>query len=520
MRYAIAALLAACAKLAMAQELSSVPAILVHDIEVEGNLIPHSVLDKLLPRYRNKLLTTDDLLDLAQQLTAYLIEQGYVNSGVILPDQKVENGVVHLQAIAGRVDKIVVNGNRHVTDSYITARIGATETPFNINTTVGKLQVLERDPRIKRLNAELKPSVERGSALLNIDVEESRVWGASAGIDNYVSPNVGGQQAFFDAYHLSVLGLGDSLSIGYRRAKGFTGGTAQYSVPVSAHDTLVTMLYDRNSSTIVTEPFAQLDIEGSTQRYGVALRQPFINTLHTEFALELGVRKERVESFLLGEPFSFSTSDSDGVSNVSLVQFTQEWVYRSTRRVVAFRSTFDIGVDALQASVGGDGDGRFVEWLAQTEWLQKLDWRRSTVGVKLQVHLSNDALPAYRKYSLGGANSVHGYRENLATRDNGILVSMQWTVPLAHLPLRWLSDDQAGQIAVIPFADYGYGWDYLKAQSEPMSLASVGVGIEWHIRRNSNLAVQYGKALIEHMPMNAKKVLQDDGVHFSIRLGF
>jgi hemolysin activation/secretion protein len=519
--WAVAVWLGVWASCVAADKLSTVPTLLVRDIQIDGDLIPRSVLDEVLPRYRNQMLSSDDLVKLAQQLTAYLVESGYVNSGVILPDQKIENGVVHLHIVAGRVGEVVVTGNRHLSDSYITSRIETGDAPFNINSAVSKLQKLERDPRIKRLNAELKPSTERGSALLNIDIEEKRMWGASASVDNHISPNVGGVEALFDAYYLSLFGLGDSLTVGYRQAEGFKSGSGQYSVPLNRFDTRVTLLYDQNSSTIVNEPFALLDIEGFTRRYGIVIRQPLVNSLNTELSVELGVHREQVESFLLGEPFSFAVSDADGMSNVTLVQFSQELVHRSAQSVLALRSTFYVGVDALQASVGGDGDGVFIEWLGQGEWLRKLDWLNSMVGVKLQGHLTNDSLPAYRKYSLGGANSVRGYRENLIVRDEGVLASIEWTLPLAHFQVPWLGDDPGdGQIALVPFADYGYGWDYFVNQNNPEALASVGVGVEWHIGRNSNIELQYGKALIDHIPDNSDKTLQDLGVHFSIRLGF
>jgi len=503
-----------------ADQLSSAATLMVRDIQIDGDLIPRAVLDELLPQYRNRMLSSDDLLRFAQQLTVYLIERGYVNSGVILPDQKVENGVVHLQIVAGRVDKIAVTGNRHVSDHYIASRIGKGDTPFNINKAVGRLQVLERDPRIKRLNAELKPSAERGNALLNVDVEESRMWGISGAVDNHISPNVGGMEMLVDAYHLSLLGIGDTLAAGYRRAEGFESGSGQYSVPLTRFDTRVTLLYEQNNSTIVNEPFAPLDIEGTTRRYGAVLRQPLFNSPHTELSIELGLQREEVVSFLLGEPFSFSASDPDGESNVTMILFSQEWVQRSTRSVFAVRSTFNVGVDALQASVGGDADGVFVEWLGQSEWVRKLDWLNSVLGAKVQAHLTNDALPAYRKYSLGGADSVRGYRENLIVRDNGILASVEWTLPIAQLRAPWLSDSPGdGQIALIPFVDYGYGWDYFVDQSVPTALASVGIGLQWRIGRNSNVELQYGKALIDRVPTDTEQTLQDIGVHFALRLG-
>jgi len=518
----VCALLFAAVPAVRANELAST-SIVVREIKIEGpDIISHSLLDELLPRYTNKEVSAEDLLQLAQQLTVHLIEQGYVNSGVILPDQKVENGIVRLQVIAGHVNSIVVSGNRHLSDSYIASRLRSTDSgPFNINNAVRRLQLLQRNPRILKLNAELKPSVVRGTALLNVDVEEARAYGGSIGIDNHISPNVGTQEAVLDFYHLDLLGQGDAFTFDYRKAEGFSSASVAYGMPLNAHDTTIAVNYDRNTSKIVSQPFARLDIEGATTSYGAALRHPFVNTLQSELTLGIGLQKERVESFLLGEPFSFSASDQEGISQVTLVQLTQDWVNRSAARVIALRSSINVGIDALHASVGGEGDGRFLEWLLQSEWLQKFKWQGSTLGVKLQLHLSNDTLPAYRKYPLGGASSVRGYRENLSTRDNGFLASLEWAVPVGRLPVPWLSQNQSdGQLTLIPFVDYGHGWDYLKTASKPVDLASVGLGAQWRKGKNSSVDLQLAKALISRERPTYDRVLQDDGVHFSVRIGF
>lgn len=511
-----------------AQDLSSLDSLPIRDIEVSGDLIPPDVLDSTLASYRNRQVTAGELLLLAQQLTQYLIEQGYVNSGVILPDQQVNDGVVRLRIVAGRLDRVNVDGNRNVPERYIAARVASVQTDaFNINRAVEGLQVLERDPLIKRLNAELKPSVERGLALLNINVEEARAYGASAGVDNHISPNVGQYRVFVDAYHRSVFGLRDSFAVDYRHAEGYSGGSAEYRVPLTARNTSIGVNFSADSSRIVTEPFAQLDIRGESRRYGVSIGRPFIDSPQTQFSLELGAQREQVESFLLGEPFSFSASDPDGVSTVVMAQFTQEWVRRGRDRVVALRSTLNVGLDAWDASVGGDADGEFIEWVGQGEWLQKTAWRNSAVAFRIQAHLANDELPAFRKYPLGGAQSVRGYRENVFTRDNGVAASLEWSVPIVSAPVRWLSfGEQAiggqpeGQIALAPFVDYGRGWDYADEGAEAVDLVSAGLSLRWRLAQNSSMEIQYAKSLREQEPLSVERVLQDDGVHFSMRIGF
>jgi hemolysin activation/secretion protein len=524
-------IVAACAlwlvSAAHAEDLSSLAAIHVREIRLQGPaLIEPAVLADVLPRYQGREVSADELLQLAQWLTTHLVERGYVNSGVVLPDQKIDAGIVYFQVIGGRIERIEVSGNRSLPDRYIAERLANhSQAVFNINDAVRQLRQLERDPRIKKLNAELKPSVERGAALLNVDVEEAPMYGASVGVDNYISPNVGAIEAVVDAYHLNVIGFGDALTGGLRYAEGYTGVSAAYAMPTNANGGLLTLAFDRSASEIVTAPFDQLDIEGESTGYGLMFRQPVFHSDTTDLALGIGLRLERVQSYLLGEPFAFAVADEDGASNVTMVQLTQEWVRRDEARVLALRSSFNVGIEALDATVGDgvaeEGDAEFIEWLLQGEWLQKLEWRNSVVGVKGLLHLSNDTLPSSRKYALGGAHNVRGYRENLFTRDCGWMASVEWTVPVFRLPLKWITHTQdQGQVSIAPFADYGYAWDYYDDINEPVDVASVGLGVQWQMGANSSASLRIAKALIEHDTGAIDEVLQDDGVHFSVRVGF
>ena len=422
-------------------------------------------------------MTAAELQQLAQQLTAYLVEQGYVNSGVILPDQKVDDGVIYLQMVAGRVADTVITGNQRLHDSYIVDRLGDLRgTTLNVKSIAAHLQLLEQDPRIGKLNVAVKPSAERGAALLNIDVEEAPAFGFSLSADNHLSPNVGGGELGLELHHLNLFGFGDTAQLILVYAEGFQSGAAIYSVPVTSRGTTLTADFGHDSSQVVSEPFDELDIEGESTRYGVEVRHPLMRSADSELALGLGLHVQRVESFLLGEPFAFSATDDNGVSQTSLLTFTQEWVRRNADHVFAVRSSFNAGLDLPGATIGGEADGEFMFWLLQAQWLQKLSWRDSMLGVRMQTRLSNDTLPAYYKYALGGAESVRGYRENLITRDQGFLLTLDWSFPVAHLPVPGLSRNASdGEVRVIPFADYGYGQDYNETLTRAEDAASIGV---------------------------------------------
>lgn len=519
---AFTAALLGCALTCDADELAAATTAVIREIRLQDNeLIPQAVLDSILPAYSNRQVSAQELQELAQRLTAYLVERGYVSSGVIVPDQKVSDGIVSLQVVVGHLTEAVIAGNHRLRDGYISRRLGDVySSPLNVNDIASRLQVLEQDPRIGRIDAAVKPGAARGAAVLSLSIEERPAFGFSVGTDNYISPNVGSEEVRAEIHHLNLTGFGDSLQLTYSNAEGFKGGTAAYTIPLTRWNTLLSGFVEHSSSRIVTEPFASLDIEGDTTRYGAELRQPVFRSPQSELTLGLGFDAQKVESFLLGEPFSFSVADSEGVSRTTAVSFSQEYVRSQAARVLALRSSFTFGIDALDASIGGPGDGLFRYWLGQAQWLQKLSVWDSMLRIHGQLRLADDALPAYRKYALGGARSVRGYRENLIVRDNGGLLTLEWSVPVARLGFPGLSRGQSdGELRLTPFVDYGAGWDH-DDEDATLDIASVGIGIRWQLAANSYLELQAAKSLIEQPIGASGHVLQDDGIHFSAQIGW
>jgi hemolysin activation/secretion protein len=507
---------------AFGDELSSAPSVFVREVQLEYNaLIPESVFDAACAPYLNRTVDASELQTLAQHLTRYLVDRGYVSSGVVVPDQKIDSGIVRLRVVAGRIADVSVRGNGRLRDDYLIDRLGDVySTPLNVSTLAARLQMLQQDPRISRVDADVRPGIERGSAVLHLEVEPRKTYGFSVGIDNHISPNVGEQELTAELHHLNLTGFGDALQLAYRTAEGFDGGFVGYDLPITAANTMLGVFYERNSSQIVTEPFEELDIEGESARYGVSIRHPFIRSLDTELTLGAGLEVQEVRSYLLGEPFAFAAGSVDGESRATIVSFSQEWMRRDAGRVFAIRSTFNAGIDALGSTIGGNADGEFFYWLGQAQWLQKLPFLDSTLGVQLQGRLANDTLPGYRKYGLGGAASVRGYRENLFVRDSGAIASLEWSTTLAHWQIPGFSrDSNDGELRIAPFFDYGYGRDY-DGLTAPEDIASVGIALRWRIAANSHIELQIAKALIDRNPATVEEVLQDEGVHLSARLGW
>jgi hemolysin activation/secretion protein len=124
-------------------------------------------LDEITKRYVGRELTTEDLEALRLDLTRLYINAGYINSGAIIPDQTVSDGVIVYQIIEGQLTDIAVSGTRWFRESYIWKRLAlGAGPPLNLGALQERLQFLQQDERIARLDAELRPGVQRGEGLV------------------------------------------------------------------------------------------------------------------------------------------------------------------------------------------------------------------------------------------------------------------------------------------------------------------------------------------------------------------
>ncbi len=522
--------------------LSALAGLHVKEFRLEGNReIATPTLKEQIRTFEGRRITAEELQEVRTILTRYYVSQGYINSGAIIPDQSVDDGVVRIEIIEGRLTDIEVKAGESETlrlrDGYITSRLQRGEGEV-LNTEVlqERLQILQQNPLIKRFNAQLGPGLRPGEARLDLEIKEARPYALGFNFNNHRSPSVGAYRGEIWGRHRNLSGWGDSLYARYGLTEGLKDYTLDYSVPLSARDTLLVLHAENSDSEVVSEPFREINIESEAETYSISLRHPFYKTYTEDFhykVFEAGVTLEhrKSETSLLDRPYSFSPGVQEGESKLAVLRLTQNWLDRSRTRVIAAYSSFNFGLDALDATIN-DGlnaqgepviepDGKFVSWIGQFRWIERLpDYWDSQLWFRADLQLSNDDLLPLEKFAIGGAASVRGYRENQLTRDSGLILSLEWRVPIATLKLPRLSRrDDDGKLFLAPFLDYGRGWNHDLETPEPKYLASAGLGLIWEPSEQLRAELYWGKDL-KDAPESEDNDLQDEGIHFAIEVTF
>jgi hemolysin activation/secretion protein len=501
--------------------------VFVKDIRVVGSTILSSeeLADATEP-FRNRTLATEDLERLRLSLTLLYINKGYLTSGAVIPDQDVKDGVITVQIVEGTLSRIDVEGNKWFASSYLRDRVArGIRTPVTLSPLQERLQLLQQDQRIERINAELRPGDRQGESVLNLRVTDRNPFHGLIEVNNYQTPLVGEIRGLATVIDDNLTGHGDPVRFTYGQSQGAIPIIdAAYAVPLNRYETTFSPYYRRNDYKLVESPFDALSLKTNTEIIGMSLRQPVYRTVNDEVALSIIGEHLFIQSFVFGNiPFSLFPGFQNGVATVSALRFAQEWTHRTLDTVLALRSRFSVGLNVLGATISSDRstpDGQFFSWLGQAQAIKQFG--ENLFGMQLlgrmDLQLTDSPLFPQEQVALGGRFSVRGYREVTLLRDNVYLASVESRFPL----LRWASGEPMVQFA--QFIDVGHGWNLGQNRAFatqpnanlPDTLASVGVGLRWAIlpKDRANFEIYWGQRL-NHVP-KISNTIQDHGVHFGV----
>jgi hemolysin activation/secretion protein len=478
--------------------LSTRERVFVRRFDLTGNTVfTIEELAEVTAPYENRTLTAEELQEARRQLTLYYVERGYLNSGAVIPDQRVEEGVVRIQIIEGRLSEVDVTGNTHLHADYVQDRLRPEpDAPLNVQALQERLQILQQNPLVEQLQAELAPGVQPGESVLRLGIREARPYEIGLAVANDNPPSVGATRAYLYGLDRNLTGVGDSLGLSYGHS--LESSTADWRVfyarPLNARDTTLQVWAEQNETSVIEDRFSSLDITSKLQTYGIMLTHPFYRTPQQTLSLGVDLERRHSESYLLGIPFSFAPGEEDGEATLAVARFVQEWLDRRLDQVIAARSTFSFGLDLFGATIHGfEPDGQFVAWLGQFQWARRFGERDYQLIFKSILQLTDDSLLPMEKCALGGLETVRGYPENTLVRDECFVASLEFRVPVYQLQLAGISrGPNEGQVQLAAFADYGYAKNKGGFDLEPNSIYSAGMGVRWDPSPRIRAALYWG----------------------------
>lgn len=492
----------------------------INQVQLIGNTVLNSeAIALILQPLQGQSVTPEQVKAAAEAITQLYISNGYITSSAQFDHndpQSVVDGVAQIKIIEGQIERVDIVGTVQTNPDYVRSRIDlGISKPFNAKSVEDQLRLLKADPLFKNVTSSLKPSAEAGKSLLVVQVEEANQFGGFVSFDNYSPIAVGSERMGAGLTYRNLTGFGDLLSASYYRST--TGGSNlydfSYSIPVNPMNGTVAIRYAPNNYRITDSDFAAFNIRGASSLYDIVYRQPLIRNPREEFALSLGFAHQTGQTFLfenLATPFGIGP-DANGVSTTSVFRFAQDYTRRDQDGAWSLRSQFNLGTGLFNATYAEvTPTASFFSWLGQAQRVQVLGSDALLIA-SIDSQLSANPLLPSQQFTIGGGQSLRGFRQNSRSGDNGIRFSLETRLVSAR--------DQETQRAILqiaPFIDLGAIWNNGNNPTPSSSqnfIAAGGLGVI--IEPIKNFVIRIDAAIPFVRLQERGNNLQDAAVYFS-----
>lgn len=418
---------------------------------VGGSAIAPRIIDRVLARSEGRRLSATALRGVAGEVEELYHAEGYILARVFLPEQEITDGVVRLQVVEGRYGHVVIEGNEYYSSDFIRRYFWPARRTAVVNRSrlERALLILNDFPDLA-VQSVFKAGPEVGTADVYLKVSDERPLHLELAVDNFGNRLVGETRVTVGALAGNVLSEGDRVLL--RGIQAMPGDSdpfiqSEYSIPVDHFGRRVLVQYS-TASTIVGQELAVLDIRGEAEILTLAVFSPLARSTRLASNVSLAFTGKGVDNFILGT----RVQSKDDLRNLVLT-YDQSWLDAGgrTQGTVAliqglgqgFGGTANGAAEASRPGAGSD----FTKVTADVARVQRLS-PHNLVLLRATGQAATRPMLVPEQYSLGGPDSVRGYRQSEFLGDHGYSLSAEYR--------RSLYDDGGWNVTALAFVDHGY----------------------------------------------------------------
>ena len=207
--------------------------------ETEGRHVDPVDVQKLVflirEQRRQRGITLGMIEMVADTITRYYRERGFILAKAYIPKQHVRDGVVTITLLLGQLGEVETNNNKMYSDRIV-KRIfkSCLGKPVSNNIIEEKLYLVNDLPGVSA-SGYFEPGSQVGDTKLNINFNRERRLASNLRLDNHGSEATGEYRAYADFHWNNPLTIGDQLQLGVLgsfKPENSVYGSARYSLPV------------------------------------------------------------------------------------------------------------------------------------------------------------------------------------------------------------------------------------------------------------------------------------------------
>ena len=514
---------------------------LVAEIEqsTEGEHVGPLEVQKLVflirEQRRQRGITLGMIEAVADTITRYYRERGFILAKAYIPQQQVRDGIVTLTILLGELGEVDVHNNkRYSTNSLKRVFKNDYGTPVTNDGVEEKLYLLNDLPGLS-VQGYFEPGSQVGDTKFNVNVTGEQWYDASLRLDNHGAERSGKNRAFaqFQLHNPST--LGDRLDLSILQSyspQNSTYGAVAYTIPVMTPRLKFSVGASSNDFALgsgnpeATSAGSGFDMKGESIVADSSLRYQLKRSRVTNYATQLKV--SRIKSDL-----QIGDSDVGEFKNiVRNIELSFDYDRLNEKKRVLQQAS--VSVIASKFELGGfEGQDRAPEILmVDYSRLSFLNVPFTKIESRFVLHFSGQyagtSLGSVNQWGMGGPTRMRGFSINEYYADDAAYFGADWIFKGPDFNgFKIFGEKLETVFQPFVFADIGYGKvhsfeDDEEADDTKAELADVGFGIKLNYTEHfrGNLVVGKSVKATNTALILSDKVKPDRGINTYIDLQY
>ena len=411
-----------------------------------------------------KKLSFGEMQQLADTVTRYLKNKGWILARAILPEQDISAGVLQIVVQSGQIESpadgsgidVVLKNELHIDAARIQKTfaakvVNAPGKAVNAADLERALLLVNDLPGVKAVTT-LERGQSPGSTLLRVETEQGPRLSANVWADNYGNRYTGLNRFNASGQWNNPLRLGDQLGLMLTKTEGVQLGSLNYSLPVG-YSGLRTTVGASTMNYAIGQEQASLNSKGQANTSQLEASYPLLRG--RELNLNMAAKVEQKE--LRDETAGLVTKDKRvlnqeiSINGDRFDQFLGGGIfnYRLAKTFGQLDLTREAN-DFINDQATSKAHGNFQKWNYSLARLQKVTDALSFF-ISASGQLAEGNLDSSEKFILGGSSGVRAYPSGEGSGDQGWVSNMELRYDWASLrSLGW------GDVQLVAFYDTGH----------------------------------------------------------------
>jgi hemolysin activation/secretion protein len=492
---------------------------------LENRLIPKNLESDLTKDYVGKCLNVEQITQLNEEITNYIVAEGYITSRAEIPQQSLYRGALSIQVIESYLEDIIFNENDFFDKAQRFSAFGLFEKGGILNIKPIE-RALDQVNRLQSSNATIKilPGTKKDHSIVLVETRSEKPAHFNVSYDNNGNERTGSRRETVGFSYDNLLQLNDVVSF-QRTANDFdekrkkNGGINSFngniSVPIVSYT--FNLSYSNSDYFFHSGDISRFKSSGETSTTAMALDRVFTKTKTTKIASGLSLTKRYNRNFIEDVRIEASSRKATFLTaNYSQTFFLKNATFFIKPTYSKAVDMFDSKQDASNAA-SFSPHAEFDIFRFYSNYTRDLEYfsKKFSYNLVIDAQASAKRLYGIDQFSVGGIYSVRGFKNGSISGDSGYNLRNEISIGLGQIfnSEKW----NLQRFSITPFYDYGY----VRSKDGIFSgrLSGAGAKISFY-HPNINASLTFSHSLSRSHLLQEKDYKDDKAIFFNIYSGF